>query len=365
MPNRGKGNVRDTAEPMGTCLKSAIGCWVHERWRAECALRPQLSRVTGIRWQDIRNRCERLGQGDHPLSRVCQWEGSSWLTVTRVFPRVGARLLRLCLAQRPLHSARACSSIVPAPEISVVLPVAGHERIPQFLCVLDGFLGQPASKCAEFIVVEHSVQPCYASACPPYVRYFEVARGSGEPFNKSKVMNFGARVARAPYLLYHDSDILAPRDYLSEILLPLRAGWEAVRPLRFLFCLDQACSSDLMSLRQRWCPRAVPDVMQNFPGGSTAVRRDTMEAIGGYDEGFSGWGGEDDDFLDRLETRRLLRGGWLPGIHLWHLPQPRKQERDNPTLVLLTQRRALPMAERIGRLRAADQGRLVGPAAME
>ncbi len=65
--------------------------------------------------------------------------------------------------------------------------------------------------------------------------------------------------------------------------------------------------------------------MQNAEaGGSIALSRDAFHAIGGYDESFVGWGGEDNEFWERAQTRRVWPYGYLPFVHLWHAPQPEK-----------------------------------------
>lgn len=97
-----------------------------------------------------------------------------------------------------------------------------------------------------------------------------------------------------------------------------------MRPLRFLFSLSQQDSADFQKSGMVSSTAEVSEVMQNFPGGSIAVRRDVYDAIGGFDEDFVGWGGEDVEFLDRLKSRRMYPGSFAPGIHLWHPSAPQK-----------------------------------------
>ena len=55
-------------------------------------------------------------------------------------------------------------------------------------------------------------------------------------------------------------------------------------------------------------------------GGWFAMRRDAFAAIGGFDERFVGWGGEDDAMTIKVERARLvdLRARSRAGVHLWH-----------------------------------------------
>jgi GT2 family glycosyltransferase len=94
----------------------------------------------------------------------------------------------------------------------------------------------------------------------------------------------------------------------------------------------------------------VKDIMQNFPGGSLGVRREVYHAIGGMDESFEGWGGEDNEFLDRLNTTNVFQGGFLPAVHLWHASRPSKGVADNPRLALLARKREQSPEERIADL---------------
>ena len=67
-------------------------------------------------------------------------------------------------------------------------------------------------------------------------------------------------------------------------------------------------------------------VLENaLGGGSIALSRRVYEEIGGFDEEFVGWGGEDNEFWDRCLTRRIYPFAYLPLIHLWHELQPGKR----------------------------------------
>jgi hypothetical protein len=65
-----------------------------------------------------------------------------------------------------------CSDVPPAcatPLFSVIVPVAGRDRIPQFEAVLKGLFAQSLRQ-FEVIIVEHSSAPEYAAHCPRGVR---------------------------------------------------------------------------------------------------------------------------------------------------------------------------------------------------
>jgi hypothetical protein len=71
----------------------------------------------------------------------------------------------------------------------------------------------------------------------------------------------------------------------------------------------------------------IDQVIANTPM-PIAVRSDAYWSVGGHDETFFGWGGEDLEFLSRMRTRRFSDGGLLPVVHLWHPPAANKASGD-------------------------------------
>lgn len=330
-------------------VRSQVGCWLNERWRTECALNTTLSRITGIRWQDLHNRLECLRNGGDALSRVCDWKWTSELTVCQVFPGVASRLCCRCFQDWPLGSkASSGPDQGGEPRISVIIPVGDVTRHAALMAVLASFRRQTHRE-YELIVVEQSPEPLLANLIPSGARYrhFPDAKGV-DGFNKSYLMNEAVRMARAPWVLLHDADIVVPCGYLEAILDRARSGWEAVRPIRFLFYLDQA-RSVTFAADGMW-PACIDRVTQNFPGGSTAIKRESYWQIGGHDERFVGWGGEDTEFLERLQECRVFPGHFAPALHLWHPPATKKFSGDR-NQVLLDQQLVLPVEERIRQLR--------------
>ncbi len=49
-----------------------------------------------------------------------------------------------------------------------------------------------------------------------------------------------------------------------------------------------------------------------------AIRRDCFDEVGGFDEGYEGWGYEDLDFVRRCAERWPLRRVDGEVVHLWH-----------------------------------------------
>ncbi len=339
-------------------LKKQIGCWFHERRRTE------LSLLRG-QWRDLCNRHERLAVGSDPDARECLWVDSSWLTVARVFPSVGARLFRRCFAECPLAAGAPCppaDGLPPNPSVSVVIPVSGSDRRRAFEAVLSSFLAQDAIA-PEMVVVESGERPEYAAGLPPHVRYLHLPPQPGERgFSRARTFNAGVALSSGACLVLHDADIVVPRTYLKAVVARLRGGWDALQPLRYLFYLGEQDSLQFISAAGAFCPRRIAEVRQNFSGGSVAATRAAYLAIGGYDEDFSGWGGEDSEFLDRLETVRLFRGAFAPAVHLWHSPQERGGSGDG-NAGLLSEKRRASAPERAAKLAARWRARYGGTGA--
>lgn len=125
--------------------------------------------------------------------------------------------------------------------------------------------------------------------------------------------------------MLHDNDFLVPAAYAAELVRHHSKGYEFIDLKRFMFYLGQRESARLMASNEFGIEAPPERVTQNLlAGGSVAADRDAYFAIGGFDESFVGWGGEDNDFWERASTRAAFSFGYLPFVHLWHAPQAEK-----------------------------------------
>lgn len=336
-------------------LRRRLGCWLHERWRVELVLRaPALARMCGLSWLDLRNRNERLRREASTGGRACEWTDSSRLNVVRQFPRTGLRLLRHVLRDWPLQFARDDQPMAAdgAPEVSILIPIGGSARMPQFRLALAAARGQSGVAC-EVLVVELAPRPSLRDSLPADVRYLHQAMDEGAEFNKSLALNAAARMAAGRCLLVLDADYLLPARFAAECARALQIH-EAVRPARWIFHLDRASSERLAVDRDVAAIDGVQAVISNNPT-PLALRRTTYWEIGGHDEAYAGWGGEDSEFLDRLRTRAIAEGGWMPVLHAWHAPAPKKADGDRNRSLHEAKLRQ-PAAQRIRDLVALAEG---------
>lgn len=335
-------------------FKQRLGCWLHERWKAELVLRAATSSARTLTWLDLCNRHEHLAVDVKTGGRECLWQDSSPLTVPKVFPRVGGRLLAHCLRQWPISFSDPTKlAQMSQPSISFVLGVRGTKRLPQFQACLASLCSQ-TSVSAEIIVVEQSHHEEFASLIPRGVRYYHLETENADvPYNRSWALNYGVRQARGDLVVILDADMLLPERFGAAMLDVFTCDIDAVRPIRLLFYLDQSSSAAVQEQKTLANLRAVSSVVQNTPN-PIVIRRDAYLEIGGHDESFYGWGGEDNEFISRLRTRQMAEGGFLPAVHLWHEEAPNRTGDRNAAQ--LQERLAIRPEERIRQFAAQPFG---------
>ena len=304
-------------------------------------------------WLHVRNRIETLTPDPAGPGLRCDFQWSSALHVARVFPPAGAAIMRRAFAQWPVRFApEDVQQGVGQPQLSFIIPFRGTERLPQLRAVVRSILGQEGVD-VECIVIEQSPEVQARDVLPPAARHIHLPHPQGDPgWRKSWAYNVAARHARAPVLVCHDGDIVVPAAYGQALLATLARGFDSVHIQRFLFYLNAADSRRVIdSLSFVGC---VPEeVRHNWVGGTLAIRRDAYFAIGGFDERFVDWGGEDNEFFDRCQVLRQCRYGFVPFVHLWHPSQANKSGPGRDAAVaLMNERLAIPPSRRVQELSA-------------
>jgi predicted glycosyltransferase involved in capsule biosynthesis len=237
-------------------------------------------------------------------------------------------------------------------DLSFIIGHRGLERLPLLTLTLNSLANQRGAR-VECIVVEESHERQIETELPSWVRYFHLPTETpDQPYNRSKTFNCGAAAAKGKLLVFHDNDMLAPDRYAAEMLEQMACGAQVINLKRYIFYLTElhtrriiAASSPLVGYPEF--------VLQNLTGGgSLGITRDAYFQLGGFDEGFVGWGGEDVEFWDRAQILKVWNYGYLPLIHLWHAPQPEKNDRKDSAAMLRLERVLLEdRNERIARLR--------------
>jgi hypothetical protein len=324
-------------------LRHRLGALVYD-W-------PRFLRHLARDWRLIRNRDEAVSTDGRGVR--CDWVYSSDLHLANVYPVAGRALMRRAFGDWPIAMTDAPASVSPAPAVSFLIGHRGLERLPNLLATLRCIAGQEGAA-VECIVVEQSAVREVESLLPPWVRYLHTPVPVDLDYCRAATFNAGARLARGEVLIVHDNDILVPARYAAEILARVREGWDFVDPKRFLFDLAEP------ETRSVFDGAAVPlrpaTVRQNLKGGTVAIAAAAYRAVGGYDESFVGWGGEDLELWERArEQGRVYEFGWLPVIHLWHRPQAGKVRQETaPAQLRYYELRGVPAVERIARLRSTN-----------
>lgn len=277
----------------------------------------------------IRNRNELLERGADGSGYRCLWQWASDLHAPKVFPFLGRWLCRRAFADHPIGFAAKLFAADQNPEVTFIIGHRGSERLPLLELTLASIASQDGVA-VECIVVEQDLKPQLQGRLPAWVTYLHVPPPQSDmPYNRSMAFNRGAQLARGKLLILHDNDMPVPRDYAALNLAKAKEGYEVVNLKRFIFYLDQRASDDVISGRVIPPAPGIEAIVQNLQaGGSIAVTREAYTGIGGMDESFVGWGGEDNEFWERAETRRVYSFGSLPLLHLWHARQPGKGSND-------------------------------------
>jgi hypothetical protein len=314
------------------------------------ALLAELATAGG--WVRARNRIETLTPDPTGHGYQCDFEWSSALHACLVFPPLGAWVMRRAFAQWPVALDQSPATVQgdAVPELSFIIPFRGTERLPQLQATVRSILAQHGAR-VECIVIEQSNEVQARDALPAGVRYLHLPHPQADPgWRKSWAYNVAARAARAPVLVCHDGDILVPAGYARALLQTLGRGFDSVHIQRFLFYLGPADSERVQATGSLagCCP---DEVRHNWVGGTLAIRRDAYFAIGGFDERFVDWGGEDNEFFSRCAALRQCRHGFVPFVHLWHPPQVNKSGigRD-AALKVMQERLSMPADRRIAEL---------------
>jgi hypothetical protein len=333
---------------------------------------PFESRIRGIGarngrpepWLQIRNRRETISMNERGVQ--CNWRFASDLHIGKVFPSTAARLMRRSLSRWPIAMRDVPAPMSGPPRVSFLIGHRGTGRLPHLLSALRSIAGQ-TGVAFECLVIEQSVAPEVERYLPPWVRYLHTPLPRPDlPYCRSWAFNIAAGHAQSGILVLHDNDVLIPERYAYEAVQRVEEGYSFADLKRFIYYLDADSSARVFVTGAP--PRGVPAlVVQNLVGGlSIVARRDAYDAIGGFDESYVGWGGEDNDFIDRAGfAGDVYRFGYMPMLHLEHPPQPGKSSLSSGAIRRYRIMEIVDPGERIARLRAIEQGRMSGPAVVD
>jgi validoxylamine A glucosyltransferase len=231
----------------------------------------------------------------------------------------------------------------PRPDVSVVIPT--YNRSDLLAKTLDGFVAQtmPAEQ-FEVIVADDGSTDRTREVAESYADRLRITYFYQEDlgYRVGTARNNGVRLASAPLIVFTDTGVRVGPDYLvehrAEHAVPGRlvVGYAyGYRPTahntELVKLLDELSPQEVLAkLRDKWSfwdVRHLDLARVGFDfdkiqvpwlyalGLNVSVGRADFWKVGGYDEDYNGWGGEDIDFAYRMFHRgfRLLfsRKAWL------------------------------------------------------
>lgn len=238
------------------------------------------------------------------------------------------------------------------PRLSVILP--WYRKAAEFRRVLP--MNAPAWRRPDLEVVLVLDEPSEEAevlellAGQPGIRWKVLVNDTPHPWRPpSRAINVGIRQSAGRFILVASPESAYLSDVPAQVLGILEAVPEAVLVGRVGFVTLQELdgSPDLGALFQARAPSLTS--AQTYYG-SIALARAAAAGIGGYDESFASWGGDDDNFRVRLE----LAGHPLlscPDLHLLHVSLEDRTAPRHPQFSYdpeLRRQRASPAAARIG-----------------
>ncbi|MDM8553603.1 galactosyltransferase-related protein [Desulfococcaceae bacterium HSG7] len=313
-------------------------------------------------WIEICNRAECLEMAPQNQGVRCLWKWTSELHAAKVFPSFGLRLMRRALHDWPIQFRNEPDLNSDNIEISFIIGHKGISRLPNLLSVLKTIAAQQ-DVAFECIVVEQSEQPEIKQHVPEWVRYIHtLPKYAAMPYSRSYAFNAGARIAKGTLLILHDNDMLIPYNYAAQLIEKHNQGYEVINLKRYIFYMNQGNSDKITSFSKIDLRNAPETIIQNLEaGGSIAITKQAYFNIGGFDESFIGWGGEDNEFWERAQNCSVWPFTYLPLVHLWHTPQVGKVNNKNNNIDLYQELSAIPIGQRIKELKSRNCGNIQIP----
>lgn len=339
----------------GFTLKQYLGALLFDLPIYLFKLLPALNNNSTNSWVGIRNRKERLIPSANGEGVKCNWQWTSALHLPKVFPVFGKWLLNRAFKDYPIIFADKPASVESKPDVSFLIGHRGQVRLPLLQMTLKSIAAQ--SDChIECIVVEQDDEKLIQDELPDWVRYIHTPLpDKNMPYSRSWAFNVAAQEAKSDCLIFHDNDMLVPAIYAKDIVRYCNQGYDFINLKRFIFYLDQVSSEKLAVTSDLSVAPVIEVIAQNLEaGGSFGASRKAYFDIGGFDERFVGWGGEDNEFWERANTRKVYPYGYLPIMHLWHASQPGKNQSNANGALLYKQLSEQSAEKRILKLRAAQ-----------
>lgn len=250
---------------------------------------------------------------------------------------------RLIFRRASVGLAAAPQFSCPAP-LRVVVPYRATAQSPDrrenLIAVLRALNTQslPRADYTIIVVEEATVTTIPTETLPLIDRIVTIADDG--PFNKALAMNAGAAGAPADTLLcLLDGDILPDDGFLARNFSRLHDDPEVLHlPYTDMHCLLPEDSARLRGGERPGSAALDGWTITHPPGGCVFVSARLYRKAGGFDERFLGWGGEDREFVDRVQSLADVRRHPELLLHLDHERPDMRSDRDEIMSVLQSER---------------------------
>ncbi|HCB1501400.1 TPA: glycosyltransferase [Klebsiella michiganensis] len=204
--------------------------------------------------------------------------------------------------------------------VSVIVPFAGQTRLAALQCTLEGLKKQLDVR--RVLVVELDKYPHAQDIATTLADDYLFACTSS-PFSKARALNIALPFVRTRYLLWLDSDLLLPPDFIRQAWQECETRrLDSLIPWSTVYFLGEEESLQVQTGLRR--PETCSPVFQQprgAQGAAVLARTDFVLRHGGMDEAFLGWGGEDNAWFHKasvLGTIALTHDAQRPLYHLYH-----------------------------------------------
>ena len=157
-----------------------------------------------------------------------------------------------------------------------------------------------------------------------YSQYFEVivADNEGE-FNRSAARNVGVEKIQSKVAVIIDADNFIPFQQINVAVAAASRADRLVKPFQWFGYLTEESTNLFYDLYENpitdFHPSYIDPPINDFTGGAYVIKKSLWKDLGGMDEGFIGWGAEDDAF-HLLCSNSGIRTRYVEGYdyHLFH-----------------------------------------------
>lgn len=157
-----------------------------------------------------------------------------------------------------------------------------------------------------------------------YSQEFDVIVADNEgDFNRSAARNFGVEQTTSDVVVIIDADNYIPYTQIHEAVRVATRSNNLVKPFQWFGYLTEESTALFYELHENpvvdFEPTYVDPPQQDFTGGAYVMKKFLWQEVGGMDEGFIGWGAEDDAF-HLLCKSKGIKARYVEGrdYHLYH-----------------------------------------------